>query len=44
MKERLANLGNEPMFMSPDEFDSFLKRGIFQSLGDVMRASGVKAQ
>jgi tripartite-type tricarboxylate transporter receptor subunit TctC len=43
MKERLANLGNEPMFMSPEEFDQFLKQE-FSTLGDVMRASGVKAQ
>jgi tripartite-type tricarboxylate transporter receptor subunit TctC len=43
MKERLGNLGNEAMFMSPDEFDSFLKQE-FSILGDVMRASGVKAQ
>jgi hypothetical protein len=31
------------MFMSPDEFDSFLKQE-YSILGDVMRASGVKAQ
>ncbi|HUQ24762.1 MAG TPA: tripartite tricarboxylate transporter substrate-binding protein, partial [Burkholderiales bacterium] len=43
MKERLANLGNEPMFMSPAEFDAFLKRE-HDVLGEVMRASGVKAQ
>jgi tripartite-type tricarboxylate transporter receptor subunit TctC len=43
MKERLANLGNEPMLMSPEEFDRFL-RDEYATLGDVMRASGVKAQ
>jgi tripartite-type tricarboxylate transporter receptor subunit TctC len=43
MKERLANLGNEPLFMSPAEFDAFLKEE-YTVLGDVMRAAGVKAQ
>jgi tripartite-type tricarboxylate transporter receptor subunit TctC len=43
LKERLANLGNEPMFMSPTEFDAFLKEE-YTVLGDVMRAAGVKAQ
>jgi tripartite-type tricarboxylate transporter receptor subunit TctC len=43
MKERLANLGNEPMFMSPSEFDAFLKEE-YTVLGEVMRAAGVKAQ
>ena len=43
MKARLANLGNEAMFMSPAEFDAFL-RDEHTVLGEVMRASGVKAQ
>ena len=43
MKERLANLGNEPLFMSPAEFDRFLREE-HDVLGEVMRASGVKAQ
>jgi tripartite-type tricarboxylate transporter receptor subunit TctC len=43
MKERLANLGNDPMFMSPPEFDAFL-RDEYATLGEVMRAAGVKAQ
>ncbi len=43
MKERLANLGNEAMFMSPADFDAFL-RDEYAVLGEVMRASGVKAQ
>jgi tripartite-type tricarboxylate transporter receptor subunit TctC len=43
MKERLANLGNEPMLMSPGEFEAFLKEE-HRVLGEVMRASGVKAQ
>jgi len=43
MKERLANLGNDPMFMSPPQFDAFLKEE-YTVLGEVMRAAGVKAQ
>jgi tripartite-type tricarboxylate transporter receptor subunit TctC len=43
MKERLANLGNDPVFMSPAEFDAFLKEE-YTVLGEVMRAAGVKAQ
>src|SRR6266850_1554192 len=42
MKERLANLGSDPMFMSPAEFDAFLKEE-YTVLGEVMRAAGVKA-
>ena len=43
LKERLANLGNEAMFMSPAQFDAFLREE-YTVLGDVMRAAGVKAQ
>ena len=43
MQERLAKLGAEPMTMSPAQFDSFLKEE-YSVLGEVMRASGVKAQ
>jgi len=43
MQERLAKLGAEPLSMSPDEFDSFLREE-YTVLGEVMRASGVKAQ
>jgi tripartite-type tricarboxylate transporter receptor subunit TctC len=43
MQERLAKLGAEPMSMSPGEFDSFLREE-YSVLGEVMRASGVKAQ
>ncbi len=43
MKERLAKLGAEPMQMSPEQFDAFL-RDEFNTLGEVMRAAGVKAQ
>ncbi|HTN28376.1 MAG TPA: tripartite tricarboxylate transporter substrate binding protein [Burkholderiales bacterium] len=43
MKERLATLGSEPMAMTPEQFDAFIKEE-FAVLGEVMRASGVKAQ
>jgi len=43
MQERLAKLGAEPLSMSPGEFDSFLREE-YTVLGEVMRASGVKAQ
>ena len=43
MKERLAKLGSEPMAMSPEQFDAFI-RDELTVLGDVMRASGLKAQ
>jgi len=43
MRERLAKLGAEPMTMSPAQFDAFLKEE-YAVLGEVMRASGVKAQ
>jgi tripartite-type tricarboxylate transporter receptor subunit TctC len=43
MKDRLAKLGAEPMSMTPEQFDAFL-RDEFNVLGEVMRAAGVKAQ
>jgi tripartite-type tricarboxylate transporter receptor subunit TctC len=43
MRERLAKLGAEPMAMSPEQFDSFLREE-HAVLGDMMRAAGVKAQ
>lgn len=43
MKERLLKLGAEPMLMSPEQYDAFLREE-YRVLGDVMRASGVKAQ
>ena len=43
MKERLSKLGAEPMSMTPEQYDAFLREE-FNVLGDVMRASGVKAQ
>jgi len=39
----VAKLGAEPMIMSPAQFDSFRKEE-YSVLGEVMRASGVKAQ
>ena len=43
MKDRLAKLGAEPMIMTPEQYDAFLREE-FSVLGEVMRASGVKAQ
>jgi tripartite-type tricarboxylate transporter receptor subunit TctC len=43
MKERLAALGAEAMVMTPDQFDVFLREQ-FTVLGEVMRASGARAQ
>lgn len=43
MKERLAKLGAEPIAMSPEQFDSFIREE-HAVLGDMMRAAGVKAQ
>jgi tripartite-type tricarboxylate transporter receptor subunit TctC len=43
MKERLAGLGAEPMQMTPEQYDAFLREE-YSVLGEVMRASGVKAQ
>ena len=43
MVERFAKLGAEPFVMTPAEYDKFL-RDEFNSLGEVMRASGAKPQ
>ena len=43
MKDRLSKLGAEPMQMTPDQYDAFLREE-YTVLGEVMRASGVKAQ
>jgi tripartite-type tricarboxylate transporter receptor subunit TctC len=43
MKDRLSKLGAEPMLMTPEQYDAFLREE-FNVLGEVMRASGVKAQ
>ena len=43
MKDRFAKIGAEPMLMSPEQYDAFLREE-YNVLGEVMRASGVKAQ
>jgi len=43
MKERLGNLGGEPMQMSLEQFDAFLRKE-HAVLGKVMRDAGVKPQ
>ena len=43
MQERLGKLGAEAMNQSPEQFDAFLREE-YATLGEVMRASGVKAQ
>ena len=43
VKEKLANLGNDPMDMSPQEFAKFVR----SEIGDyqrVVRAAGIKPQ
>jgi tripartite-type tricarboxylate transporter receptor subunit TctC len=42
-RERLRGLGAEPMPMSPEAFDGFMRRE-FNELGHLMRAAGVKAE
>jgi tripartite-type tricarboxylate transporter receptor subunit TctC len=43
MVERLAKLGSEPMFMSPQQFDAFIRQE-HTVLGKVMRDAGAKPQ
>jgi tripartite-type tricarboxylate transporter receptor subunit TctC len=43
MKDRLEKLGGEPMAMSPEEFDGFIRHE-HQVLGKVMRDAGVLPQ
>jgi tripartite-type tricarboxylate transporter receptor subunit TctC len=43
VKERLANLGTEPMSMTPSESDAFIRRE-HDELGKVMREAGAKPQ
>jgi len=43
VRERLRGLGAEPMPMTPEAFDAFLRRE-FDELGRVMKAAGVKAE
>jgi tripartite-type tricarboxylate transporter receptor subunit TctC len=42
-RQRLANLGAEPMSLSAEQFDGFIRQE-HASLGKLMRAAGVKAQ
>jgi tripartite-type tricarboxylate transporter receptor subunit TctC len=42
MQERLANLGAEPMPMSPEQFDAYMSEQL-AVLGGLLRAAGVKA-
>jgi tripartite-type tricarboxylate transporter receptor subunit TctC len=41
VRGRLANLGAEPMPMSPEQFDAYMREQLV-SVGGVMRAAGVK--
>jgi tripartite-type tricarboxylate transporter receptor subunit TctC len=43
MKERLANLGAEPITMTPEQFDTFIRQE-HAVLGKVMRDAGAKPQ
>jgi tripartite-type tricarboxylate transporter receptor subunit TctC len=43
MADRLAKLGGEPMTMTPEQFDAFL-RSEHDALGKVMREAGAKPQ
>jgi len=43
MKDRLAKLGGEPMKMSPEQFDAFLRKE-HAVLGQLMRDAGAKPQ
>ena len=40
---RIAKLGAEPMPMSPEQFDAFIKEQ-YEDLGKIMRAAGAKPQ
>src|SRR6266853_1472922 len=42
VRERHANLGSEPMPMSPEQFDAYM-RDQLATLGGLLRAAGVKA-
>ena len=42
VRERLTKLGAEPMPMSPEEFDDYMRAQLAE-LGAIMRAAGVKA-
>jgi tripartite-type tricarboxylate transporter receptor subunit TctC len=42
VRERHANLGAEPMPMSPEQFDAYMREQL-ATLGGLLRAAGVKA-
>jgi tripartite-type tricarboxylate transporter receptor subunit TctC len=42
VRERHANLGAEPMPMSPEQFDAYMREQL-ATLGALLRAAGVKA-
>jgi tripartite-type tricarboxylate transporter receptor subunit TctC len=43
VQDRLAKLGAEPMPMTPEQFDAFIKEQ-YEELGKIMRAAGAKPQ
>ena len=43
MKDRLAKLGGEPMNMSPEQYDAFMRKE-HDVLGQLMRDAGAKPQ
>jgi tripartite-type tricarboxylate transporter receptor subunit TctC len=43
VRARIAKLGAEPMPMSPEQFDAFIKEQ-YEDLGKIMRAAGAKPQ
>jgi tripartite-type tricarboxylate transporter receptor subunit TctC len=43
VRQRIANLGAEPMFMTPEQFDAFLAQE-HDALGKVMRKAGVQSR
>jgi tripartite-type tricarboxylate transporter receptor subunit TctC len=43
VRQRVAKLGAEPMPMSPERFDAFIKEQ-YEELGKVMRSAGAKPQ
>jgi len=43
VKEKLANLGNEVVDMSPDEFSRYV-RSEMETYGRIIRAAGIKPQ
>jgi len=41
VKQRLANIGAEPMLISPEKFDAFIREE-YTTLGAIMRAAAAK--